>query len=324
MRRSMSMCRGLVVLLALAGCQVRKEAPLRIGINPWPAWEYLYLAQEKGIFREEGLDVRLIEYTSLGDCCRAFERGQIDGMTCTLVELLRARERSPREPQVVLVTDYSNGGDVVLARSPISRISELRGKRVGVETASLGTYVLSRALATDGLTLDDVTIVPLDQLDLEAAIANDEVDAVVSYPPVSVEILRAGEASPLFSSAQIPGEILDVVAIDADVIARRGEDVARLARGWERAKEFAREQPAAADVRMASREGLSVEEFRESLALIHIYSLADQRELLGPGGPVEATIRMTDSILRAAGEIRGPSRVASAIAPTSTAGIAAR
>ncbi len=324
MSRSMSMFRGIAVLLVLAGCQARREAPLRIGINPWPAWEYLYLAQEKGIFKEEGLDVRLIEYTSLGDCCRAFERGQIDGMTCTPVELLLARERSPRDPQVVLVTDYSNGGDVVLARSPISGVAELRGKRVGVETASLGSYVLSRALATADLTLDDVAIVPCDQLDLEAALANGDVDAVVTYPPVSVAILRAGGASLLFSSAQIPGEILDVVAIDAEVIARRGGDVAGLARGWERAKRFAGEQPTAAFALMAGREGLGVEEFREALALTHIYSLADQGELLAPGGPVETTVRMTDSILRAAGEISGPSRVAGAIAPAAAAGIATR
>ena len=67
----------------LAGCG-RHEGPIRIGINAWPGNEFLFLAQEKGFFAAQGVDVRLIEYSSLGDVRRAFDRGQIDGMTGTI------------------------------------------------------------------------------------------------------------------------------------------------------------------------------------------------------------------------------------------------
>ena len=109
----------IVAAAWLAGC-ARYEAPLRIGINAWPGNEFLFLAQEKGFFAAEHVDVRLIEYSSLGDVRRAFDRGQLDGMTATLVELLQSREGTRRAPRAFMATDVSNGADVIVARGEIA------------------------------------------------------------------------------------------------------------------------------------------------------------------------------------------------------------
>ena len=72
---------GLFSVLALSACSEAPSDPLRVGINPWPGYGPLFLAADKGFFAEEGIDVELVELTSLADVRRAFERGQIDGMT---------------------------------------------------------------------------------------------------------------------------------------------------------------------------------------------------------------------------------------------------
>ena len=131
----------LVFIVALSlgfGCAPEPPAALRVGINSWPGYEFIFLAQEKGYFRDEHLNVRLVEFSSLSDCRRAYERGQIDAMGTTVVEVLMTRDQSSRSPQIVRICDYSNGADVILAQSAITNGAGLRGARIGVELASLG------------------------------------------------------------------------------------------------------------------------------------------------------------------------------------------
>ena len=107
-----SILRNFPLLLAVAalplhfGCAPEKPAALRVGLNPWPAYEFLYLAQEKGFYRAEGIEVRLVEFNSLSDARRAYERGQINVLASTVIEVLQARDNSPRSPQIVQVVDY--------------------------------------------------------------------------------------------------------------------------------------------------------------------------------------------------------------------------
>src|SRR5437764_2817775 len=161
-RRSRPVVSAILCAAWLAGC-AGHELPLRIGINPRPGNEFLFLAQEKGFFAAQGVDVRLIEYSSLGDVRRAFDRGQLDGMTGTVVELLQSRDATPRAPRAFMVTDISNGSDMILARGNITAVSELAGKRVAAEPESVGMFILARALARQGMTFSAVAVVPTDQ-----------------------------------------------------------------------------------------------------------------------------------------------------------------
>jgi NitT/TauT family transport system substrate-binding protein len=107
----------------LLACSPEPEL-LRVGVNPWPGYETIYLAQKLGYFREAGVDVRLVEFASLADARRSFERNQIDALASTVVEVLRAREQSQRSLRIVQVLDYSNGADMLVARAGLmSRLS---------------------------------------------------------------------------------------------------------------------------------------------------------------------------------------------------------
>lgn len=255
----------LVAAAALSctfGCAPEKPTAWRIGINPWPGYEFLYLAQEMGFYRDAGLDVRVVEFSSLADARRAYERGQINVIATTVIEVLQIREHSPRSPQIVQVVDYSNGADLILARPGLTNAASLRGARIGVELASLGVYVLVRGLEQGGLGLADVQPVSMDQLSMGDAFRKGELDAVVTYPPASIQLLRDTKASTVFTTAEIPGEVLDVIAVEAELNTRRPGDVARLLRAYHRAIAYARQHPAEAYRIMAGRQGITPEEFR--------------------------------------------------------------
>jgi NitT/TauT family transport system substrate-binding protein len=309
-------CMATAILFLLVGCSSEPKAALRIGINSWPGYEFLYLAQEKGFYHEEGLEVRLVEFNSLSDARRAYERGQIDGLGCTVIEVLQARELSTRSPQIVQVVDYSNGADMILVRPGITNGAGLRGARIGVELASLGVYVLARGLEKNGLTLSDVKPVSTDQLTMEASFLKGDLDAVVTYPPASVNLLRENKARAFFTSAEVPGEVIDVIAIEEAICRQRPQDVTRLLRAFHRAIAYTQQHPQDAYAIMARREGMSPEEFRLALTDgVKLVSAAEQPEYLRPGGKLAKVVELNDRILREAGQIKGPDRRQGAFDP---------
>lgn len=160
---------GLWLSAAMAlACSQPKE-PLRVGVNPWPGYAFLYLAEEQGYFEAEGVPVHLVEFTSLEDARRAYERGHLDALGTTIVDVVQARQHQDRSLQVVRVVDYSTGGDVIALRPGLRRFADLRGKRVAVEPASLGAYLLARASEHMGIKVDEFEWVALGQVHMAAA-----------------------------------------------------------------------------------------------------------------------------------------------------------
>lgn len=308
---------ALAFVATLAACAAEPSAPLRIAISPWPGYELLYLAQERGFFADAGVDVRIVEMASIDDARRAFDRGQVDGMAVTLVELLESRaDGAPRAPQAVLVTSWSDGADVLVARPPVATLADLRGRRIGVQPGSLGTLVLARALESVGLGVDDVLPVFVDETRMANALATGAVQAVVTYPPFSTAVHDVPGAVALFDSRAMPRELVDVVALDAPVVAADPGRVHRIADAFARAVRFTREQPDVAYALMARREGVAPDTFRAQLGGIHLVELDEQPMLLAEGGPIDRTLRTLDDLLRRLGRLDRPTRLDDSLVPS--------
>ena len=97
-------------------------------------------------------------------------------------------------------------------------LGDLEGRRVAVEKFSLGYLMLARALDRANLGLRDVQAVPMDLSQMSDAMRRGVVDAAVSYPPESVAMMADGLGQVVFSSRDIPGEILDLMVVKTDVL----------------------------------------------------------------------------------------------------------
>jgi len=286
----------------IIGVSVLAPAPqaLRIAINPWPGYEFAALAEELGYYEDEGVNVRLIELSSLGDSRRAFERGRTDGLFGTSIEMMQARKASGREAVPVMVANFSDGADVVLARTPIAGVSELAGKRIGVESGTLGMYVLLRSLESAGIAWGDVEIVHVPYTAQREAFESGLIDAVVTFPPVSTELLEAGLGEVVFSSRDIPGEVVDLLAFDAEVLAERRSEVDAVLRAYFRAVEYLHSHPRDALRLMGERTGMDPAEIAALLdGDIRLVGQDEQGEYLGAGGSLERIMERTAEILRA-------------------------
>jgi NitT/TauT family transport system substrate-binding protein len=257
------------------------QPPLRIGTNVWIGAEPLYLARDLGQLDREA--VQLVEYPSASEVSRAFRNQAIDGMVVSLDELF-ALAVDGLEPRIVAVVDVSHGADVVVGRSGMRTMKDLRGKRVAVESGALGAFVLARALTLNGMAARDVSIVPLESNEHPAAFEQGQVDGAVTFDPYRTQMLAAG-AHTLFDSSQIPGEIVDLLAVRASVLEKNPLAVQTLLTGWFKALDHLEREPSDAAARMAVREQITAEQFLQALRGLRIPSRADNLKMLAGATP---------------------------------------
>jgi NitT/TauT family transport system substrate-binding protein len=294
---------AVLCLFIFTGCK-KESPPIRVGMIIWPGYDFLYLAEKNGFCKEEGVNVQLFDFVSLSDSRRAFERGQIDVVAGTIVELLITRESSDRSPQAFFVTDFSNGADVILGKSPISTVSELKGKRVGVEPASLDLLTLNLALRQNQMNLDDVTLIPLAQNGMEYGFEMQEVDAICTYPPTSLKVLSKGDANILFNSTQIPGYIVDVLMADESFINNRSEDLAKLLRAFDKAILFTKEHPEEALPVIADHDQLTVEELEVAYSGMIVEPLENQMQYFSDHGQLVKAASIAIEVLKETGVVK--------------------
>ncbi|MDX5333781.1 MAG: ABC transporter substrate-binding protein [Gammaproteobacteria bacterium] len=269
----------LVTLSGLGACQA-PEPPLRVATSQWIGYQPLHLAEEHALFPTE--QIRLVSFGSNTETLRAFRNGNVEVAALTLDEALQLRDVG-HDARVILVMDYSEGADSIIARPDIERLEDLRGRRVGVESTAATAYLLSRALEFGGLTADDIEVVHLHISRQEQAWLNGQVDALATYEPLRTRLLEQG-ARELFSSRQMPGEIVDVLVTRARVIEDRPQGLAHLIEGWFAAIDYLDDHPRDAADSMARHAGLSRQGLEQALTGIHLPSQAENCRLLAQGG----------------------------------------
>jgi NitT/TauT family transport system substrate-binding protein len=289
---------SLLPALGLAGCGASPAAPLRVATFVWPGYEPLFLARSLGYF--DGHRIQLLEFPSAAECILAFQNRVVDAITLTLDEIIRLAHAG-HEPRVVLLLDFSNGADVILARPEFPTLAHIKGRTVGVERDTLGAFVLSRALETCGLSSTDVKIASHRVDRLEGEFKERRIDAVVTYEPYRTRLLADG-AKQIFDSSQLPGEITDALMVRRSAMENPAPALRALAEGWFKAVEYAAAQPEDAARRMAPREQVTPAEFLNSLRLVHLVNRTENRDFLtNKDSPLPAVLRRLAAFLAKTG-----------------------
>jgi NitT/TauT family transport system substrate-binding protein len=309
---------GALLLLALASCVREQESTLRIGTNVWIGCEPLYLARELGLLNPKA--VQLVEYPSASEVLRAFRNEAIDGMVVSLDELYGLASEGLK-PRIVLVVDVSHGADAVVGRAGMKSMKDLKGKRVAVESGALGAFVLSRALALSGMQASDVKVVQLESNEQPSAFEKGQVDAAVTFDPYRGELLRAGAVS-LFDSRQIPGEIVDLVAVRMGVLETQPKAIRAMLTGWLGAIDYLKREPDDAARRMGIRQQTTGEQFLKALQGLHIPSREENLRMLGgPRPELAMTGRRLRDLMVEAKLLRMPADIEDLLAPGPLAGL---
>lgn len=282
-RRRVCLAAALAALAPLSACRSGPRGPLRLGCHPWPGYELFFLARDEGDWPADA--VHLVEMPSASSSLRGLGTQSLDAAGLTLDEVLTARARG-MDLHVVAVLDVSVGADVVLARVGLGSVPALAGRRVGVESSAVGAVMLEAMLSRSGMRTSDIQVVPLAADQHEAAWRDGQIDALVTYDPMAGRLLAEG-ARPLFSSAEVPGYIVDVLAVRAEVLVPRAAQIRAALAAHFGALAALRQSPQRLLEPLARRLGLSPAELQASLARLELPGVADNQAWLRPGGRLQ-------------------------------------
>ncbi len=137
-----------------------------------------YAAQERGYYRDEGLDVNIYVPANPEDVLKTVGAGRDDFGVSYQAEVLLARGEGVPVVSVAAMVQHPLNSIMVLEESGITRPSELKGKKVGVTGIPFEEALFQAMLEHEGLSIDDVTVVNVG-FDLGPSLIGRKVDAIV-------------------------------------------------------------------------------------------------------------------------------------------------
>jgi NitT/TauT family transport system substrate-binding protein len=213
--------------------------PLRVGVIGGTSDAGIYVAYEKGYFRDEGIDVEIIPFTNSSDTVGAVLAGQIDVVTgATAAGIYNAAGRG-LALRIVADKGSTPGPEwdfaVLMVRKDlidsgrVKDYADLKGLTIARASARGTSPEIStvRALEKGGLTLDDVENAAVAFPDMIPAFANGAIDAAIVIEPFVSEIERLGAAVRWRGNSELYGNQQIGIIIYGPTVLSQPPDVGR-------------------------------------------------------------------------------------------------
>lgn len=282
LRNASRLACGFILALALTISRGASAAPLTIGYSDWPGWVAWQVAIDKGWLKEAGIDANFqwFDYSASMD---AFAAGKIDAVTMTNGDALVTGAGGGKSVMIML-TDYSNGNDMIVAKPGIKSLKDLKGKKIGLEVGLVEHLLLLQGLKDAGMKEDDVELVNTKTNDTPQVFPS--VDAIGAWQPVSGQAMKGVPGSkPVLTSAQAPGLIYDVLAVNPASLAANKAEWAKIVKLWDKVVNYINDPKTQEDAVkiMAARSGVSPEEYKPLLKGTKLLTLAEGKKIYQKG-----------------------------------------
>ncbi len=254
-------------------------APLRLAMDLWPGYYPAVLADELGYLAEAQVRVQFSFPANTDSMIADFAAGHVDIIAVAMGDLINATH-GRAAVQVFMVADESAGGDAVLARPAV----DLKGKGrllLATNLGGFGELLMREFVQRQGVDPHRVAWINADAADVPRLLAAGDIDIGHTWEPYASEAEAAG-AVRLFSSADTPGLIPDVLAASRATVERRQAELKRFSAAWLRAADWWVDHLDEGAQRIAKR--LQSDAAKISLKGVKLMRLADNRRLLGAGG----------------------------------------
>lgn len=260
----------------------------------WEPWGY---AADKGIVKKwadkYGIEIEVTLINDYIESINLYTAGEFDGVTATNMDALTIPAVGGIDTTALIIGDYSNGNDGIVARNANS-IADLAGREVRLVELSVSHYMLARALDMNGLKERDLKVVNQSDADIASVFLTDNNGAVVTWNPPLQQVRGAKGAKLLFDSSKIPGEIVDIMFVRTDSDERFKK---ALTGAWYEVMELMsgkNKQAKEVISYLADQAGATVKEFEAQLKTTAMYYSADNA--------VEASI--DPSLIKTMDEVR--------------------
>jgi NitT/TauT family transport system substrate-binding protein len=240
----------------------------------WMPWPY---AQQAGIVKKwadkYGIEIQFVQVNDYVESVNQYTAGKLDGVTVANMDALTIPAAGGKDTTAIILGDYSNGNDAVLLKGGDS-VSAMKAREVYLVELSVSHYLLARAFEKNGMALSEVRTINTSDADIAGAFAAPSITAAVAWNPQVTTMKGVPGTRAVFTSADIPGEILDLLVVDTKLLKANPNLGKALAGIWyETMALMARddaEGKAARDA-MAKLAGATPEQFEGQLASTFLY-----------------------------------------------------
>lgn len=247
MIRNLALPLVLLGIVVLPGCE-SKPAPegssnlagdnmatFSLAWSEYPSWSVFGVAHELGLLdgtsgklgeieKRHGVDIVLKE-ASYDSCLNMFGSGDTDAVCITNMDALIVS--ASRDAVAILPTSTSVGADACIVTSDIASVEDLKGKDVYGLKGTVSEYCFVRCLEKRNLDPKEFTFTNQDPGAAATAMQQraETHKAIMVWNPFVLQTLQdRPDASVLFDSSEIPGEIVDMVVISKSSLATPGAD----------------------------------------------------------------------------------------------------
>jgi NitT/TauT family transport system substrate-binding protein len=270
---------GLASLIALPSAL--SAAPLKIAYSDWPGWVAWEVAIQKGWVKQAGVDAEFLWF-EYGPSMDAFTAGKADAVMVTNGDSLVTGANGAKNI-VIMLTDYSNGNDMIVAKPGIKSIKDLKGKKIGLEVGLVEHLMLLNALKKNGMTDADVTIVNTPTGQTPQVLASGQVDAIAAWQPNAGQALKAlAGSTAIYTSADEPGLIYDTIVVSPQSLAQHRADWVKLVALWDKVLAYLNDPATRPDALkiMAARTGSTPADYDAFIGGTHFLSLHDGAKVI--------------------------------------------
>ena len=290
--------------MALAGCGQKSNAPAAgtsapvgtkpfvVAYNQWIGFVGFWTAQDKGYFKEAGLDVQPKQFSGPADSVPLLLTGKVDASLTTADTVILLNQRAGQSPMAcAYVVDTSDGADGLIAQKDVHTVADLRGKTIAATLGQCNELLLLKALEAAKMRASDVVIANMDADTAGAAIVAGKIPAAVTWEPWISKAAPSG-AHVIFSSHDAPNILLDVVAASSQTMTGRTADLKAFVAACAKGAAYDKANPGEAAQIAAKHLGTSVPDAQSMLTKVKLYDVADNRRLIGTAaapGPAVAS-----------------------------------
>ena len=288
---------AVAVSIAPAGAAGKKDFKVAWSIYVgWMPWGY---AADTGIVKKwadkYGIKIEVKQFNDYVESINQYTAGAFDAVTVTNMDALSIPAAGGVDTTAVIVGDFSNGNDAVILKGK-DKLGDIKGQNVNLVEFSVSHYLLARALESVKLEEKDLKVVNTSDADMAAAFKTAEVTAVTTWKPIVSTILESPDAKKVFDSSQIPGEIIDLMVANTQVVKDNPNFAKALVGIWYDTM-AALGKGSEAKESMAKASGTDLKGFEEQLATTKLYATPAAAVAFTAGDDLKTTTERVSKFL---------------------------
>lgn len=274
MKKTTGILISMAMALTLAGCgsasssanvgTAKATKVLTIGVMPDVCSTPIVIADKNGYFKDEGVDVKVVQFKSAQDRDSALQAGKIDGAVSDMLAASFAKDGG-FDVKITSVTDGSYNL-LVGKNSGINSISDLKNKSVSISKNTIIEYSTDKMLESGGLSSKDIheMIIPQIPTRLEM-LQNGKLDAATIPEPLASEAVKNGAR--LLKTTDDINSNAGVILFTTKAVEEKTDEIKKMYSGYNKAVDYLNKEPVSSYIDVLIKDSGFPEDIKDVIKL---------------------------------------------------------